>query len=130
MSFLLRPADGETGTAARPGQYVSVRLGMPDGVHQLRRYSLSSDPDEEIRRITVKRATGAAGESDGEVSTLLHENLVEGAELSLSAPFGDVFLDEPADGTTPGRAGLGRSCSRTPAAPPSTTPCGPKRGHS
>src|SRR5579884_484416 len=42
VSFLLRPADGRPAPNARAGQYVSVRLLMPDGVHQLRQYSLSS----------------------------------------------------------------------------------------
>ena len=36
VSFLLRPADGVAAPRARAGQYVSVRVRMPDGVHQLR----------------------------------------------------------------------------------------------
>ena len=98
VSFLLRPADGRPAPRARAGQYVSVRVLMPDGIHQLRQYSLSSDPDRELRRITVKRI---AGDPDGEVSNLLHDQIREGAELTLSAPFGDVFLDGPAAGTDP-----------------------------
>jgi nitric oxide dioxygenase len=101
VSFVLRPADGEPAPRARAGQYVSVRVLMPDGVHQLRQYSLSSDPGGELRRITVKRVDGSAGTPDGEVSHLLHEQVSEGDELTLSAPFGDVFLDDPADATTP-----------------------------
>ncbi|GCB42910.1 globin domain-containing protein [Streptomyces sp. NL15-2K] len=101
VSFLLRPADGKPAPQARAGQYVSVRAPMADGVHQLRQYSLSSDPGGELRRITVKRVTGAAGEPDGEVSNLLHTQVRPGDELTLSAPFGDVFLDDPADTTTP-----------------------------
>lgn len=98
VSFLLRPADGRPAPRARAGQYVSVRVLMPDGVHQLRQYSLSSDPGRELRRITVERV---AGDPDGEVSNLLHDHVREGAELPLSAPFGDVFLDGPAAGTDP-----------------------------
>ncbi|MCD9874807.1 globin domain-containing protein [Streptomyces guryensis] len=101
VSFLLRPADGRPAPRARAGQYVSVRVLMPDGVHQLRQYSLSSDPDRELRRITVKRVAGTSGTPDGEVSHLLHDHMREGAELTLSAPFGDVFLDGPAVGTDP-----------------------------
>jgi nitric oxide dioxygenase len=101
VSLLLRPADGEPAPRARAGQYVSVRVRMADGVHQVRQYSLSSDPGDDLRRITVKRVAGTAGEPDGEVSGLLHEQVREGDELTLSAPFGDVFLDEPADATTP-----------------------------
>ncbi|MGW2380119.1 globin domain-containing protein [Streptomyces sp. NPDC001658] len=101
VSFLLRPADGQPAPQARAGQYVSVRLRMPDGVHQLRQYSLSSDPGGELRRITVKRISGASGAPDGEVSNLLHEHVHEGDDLTLSTSFGDVFLDDPADATTP-----------------------------
>ncbi|MEV6020213.1 MULTISPECIES: globin domain-containing protein [unclassified Streptomyces] len=101
VSFLLRPADGERTPRARAGQYVSVRVRMPDGVHQLRQYSLSSDSGGALRRITVKRVPGDTEGPDGEVSKLLHESVREGDELLLSAPFGDVFLDDPVDATTP-----------------------------
>ncbi|OKK09007.1 globin domain-containing protein [Streptomyces sp. CB02400] len=94
VSFLLRPADGEPAPPARAGQYVSVKLLMPDGVHQLRQYSLSSDPGDDLRRITVKRVAGADGAPDGEVSDLLHERTGTGDELMLSVPAGDVALDE------------------------------------
>ncbi|WP_190046614.1 MULTISPECIES: globin domain-containing protein [Streptomyces] len=101
VSFLLRPADGRPAPRTRAGQYVSVRVRMADGVHQLRQYSLSSEPGGDLRRITVKRVAGTAGTPDGEVSGLLHEQVREGDELALSAPFGDVFLDDPADATAP-----------------------------
>ncbi|GLW48853.1 hemin transporter [Streptomyces sp. NBRC 14336] len=101
VSFVLSPSDGEPAPPARAGQYVSVRVRMPDGVHQPRQYSLSSGPGGDLRRITVKRVTGTDGAPDGEVSTLLHSQVNEGDELTLSAPFGDVFLDDPADATTP-----------------------------
>ncbi|MFF3612020.1 globin domain-containing protein [Streptomyces sp. NPDC002580] len=101
VSFLLRPADGVPAPPARAGQYVSVRVLMTDGVHQLRQYSLSSEPDGDLRRITVKRVTGDASTPDGEVSAWLHDHVREGVELTLSTPFGDVFLDEPSDAGTP-----------------------------
>ncbi|MCX5554667.1 globin domain-containing protein [Streptomyces sp. NBC_00038] len=101
VSFLLRPADDEPSLPARAGQYVSVRVRMPDGVHQLRQYSLSSAPGDDLRRITVKRVTGEVGAPDGEVSNLLHERVCAGDELTLSAPFGDIALDDPADATAP-----------------------------
>ncbi|WP_424886903.1 globin domain-containing protein [Streptomyces sp. XH2] len=92
-SFLLRPADGAPAPRARAGQYVSVRVKMPDGVHQLRQYSLSSAPGDQTRRITIKRVHGD-GAPEGEVSNLLHRTLRAGDELTLSAPFGDVVLTD------------------------------------
>ncbi|MFI9583861.1 globin domain-containing protein [Streptomyces sp. NPDC052236] len=101
-SFLLRPADDAAPVPpARAGQYVSVRVKMPDGVRQLRQYSLSSAPGADLRRITVKRVGGLAGAPDGEVSSLLHERVRAGDELTLSAPFGDIVLDDPADAVAP-----------------------------
>ncbi|MFG3496516.1 globin domain-containing protein [Streptomyces sp. NPDC047928] len=93
VSLLLRPSDGAPAPRAKAGQYVSVRVRMPDGVHQLRQYSLSSAPGDDLRRITVKRVHGDQA-PDGEVSNLLHRTVHRGDELTLSAPFGDVVLDE------------------------------------
>ncbi|GAA3030847.1 hypothetical protein GCM10020000_04580 [Streptomyces olivoverticillatus] len=77
VSFLLRPADGLPAPRACAGQYVSVRVRMPDGVHQLRQYSLSSAPGTDLRRITVKRVHGGDA-PEGEVSNLLHRAVREG----------------------------------------------------
>lgn len=106
VSFLLRPADGLPAPRARAGQYVTVRALMPDGVHQLRQYSLSSAPGEETRRITVKGVRGE-GTPDGEVSNLLVAQVREGDELTCSAPFGDVVLDEAANPLVLASAGIG-----------------------
>ncbi|MEU6738564.1 globin domain-containing protein [Streptosporangium sandarakinum] len=106
VSFLLRPADGGPVPPARPGQYVSVEARMPDGVRQLRQYSLSGADSDGTRRITVKRVRGEGG-PDGEVSNLLHATVREGDELTLTAPFGDVALE---DGDAPlvlASAGIG-----------------------
>ncbi|MFF4563697.1 globin domain-containing protein [Streptomyces sp. NPDC001435] len=94
VSFLLRPADGSPVPTSRAGQYVSVRVEMPDGIHQLRQYSLSGAPDGELRRITVKRVESVAEAPEGEVSNQLHRTVKTGDELTLSEPFGDVVLDD------------------------------------
>jgi nitric oxide dioxygenase len=94
VSFLLSPADEDPAPAARAGQYVSVRVKMPDGIHQVRQYSLSGAPGDRVRRITVKRVASVADTPEGEVSSQLHRTVRVGDELTLSAPFGDVVLDE------------------------------------
>ncbi|WP_030546876.1 globin domain-containing protein [Streptomyces albus] len=93
VSFVLRPADGEPAPEARAGQYVSVSMVMPDGVRQLRQYTLSSAPGEDERRITVKRVDGEDA-PDGEMSSLLHSTVRVGDELELSPPFGDIALED------------------------------------
>ncbi|WP_055554987.1 globin domain-containing protein [Streptomyces sp. NBRC 110028] len=94
VSFVLYPADDEPVPPAKAGQYVSVRVRMPDGVHQLRQYSLSGAPCQKMRRITVKRVASVAEAPEGEVSHHLHRTVQAGDELTLSAPFGDVVLDD------------------------------------
>ncbi|MER6126900.1 globin domain-containing protein [Streptomyces sp. NPDC001795] len=93
-SFLLRPADDGPLPRARADQYVSVRVLMPDGIHQTRPYTLSNAPGDRLRRITVNRVASVADAPEGEVSNQLHRTVRVGDELTLSAPFGDVVLDD------------------------------------
>ncbi len=102
-TFLVRPLDGRPLPAARPGQYVSVRVALADGARQIRQYSLSGHPDGALQ-FSVKRV---AGEPAGEVSHHLHDHVDVGDELLVSVPFGDVTLD---DGDSPvllASAGIG-----------------------
>ncbi len=120
VTFMLRPADGGPIPPFQPGQYVSVGVRLPDGARQIRQYSLSCAPGGEEYSISVKRVLSGAngsrstgfqpsseGEVDvispdlseptpveGEVSNWLHANVGEGDVLAVSAPFGDVVLDE------------------------------------
>ncbi|AUI51130.1 globin domain-containing protein [Arthrobacter crystallopoietes] len=102
MTFVLEPADDTPVTVARPGQFVSVKVQLPDGLRQVRQYSLSADVDSTDRRVfTTKLDDG------GEVSPVLHRNVQVGDVLKLSNPYGDVTLDE---GDTPvvfATAGIG-----------------------
>ncbi|MFC7978203.1 globin domain-containing protein [Streptomyces cinereoruber] len=91
VSFVLRPADGSPTASFRPGQYVSVRVALPDGARQIRQYSLSSAPGRPQWRITVKRVDG---DPAGEVSSWLHARAREGDVVEVSAPFGDLVLPE------------------------------------
>ncbi|WP_339205461.1 NO-inducible flavohemoprotein [Paenibacillus sp. FSL K6-3182] len=93
-SFYLVPEDGESIASFEPGQYVSVKI-KKDGVErtQIRQYSLSDAPGMPYYRITVKREDAYLDRSAGEVSTYLHQHIVEGATLWLSAPAGDFILN-------------------------------------
>ncbi|MEV5478872.1 globin domain-containing protein [Streptomyces sp. NPDC007148] len=91
-TFQLRPADGDPVPDFRPGQYVSVRVELPDGARQIRQYSLSAAPGSPLRQFSVKRVSGGAA-PDGEVSAHLHAHVREGDALELSAPYGDLVLD-------------------------------------
>ncbi|TDQ45530.1 globin domain-containing protein [Actinorugispora endophytica] len=95
-SFTLRPVGGGPVPPVRPGQFVSVRTSMSDGVRQARQYSVSGGGDGRLR-ITVKRVD-EDGAPAGEMSTLLHTAVAPGDTLALSLPAGDVTL---ADGDHP-----------------------------
>lgn len=56
----LRPADGRPAAPFRAGQYVSVRVELPDGARQIRQYSLTGAFEGDERIIAVKRVPGPA----------------------------------------------------------------------
>jgi ferredoxin-NADP reductase/MOSC domain-containing protein YiiM/ferredoxin len=88
ISIHLDDPDGAPLPAARPGQYLTLRV-QPDE-HQrplLRNYSLSGRPDAGDYRITVKREHGGA------VSGYLHTRLAVGDQLDVAAPRGTFILD-------------------------------------
>jgi nitric oxide dioxygenase len=88
-TFVLEPADDTPVTPAVPGQFVSVKVTLPDGLRQCRQYSLSADAGSTSRRVfTTKRDDG------GEVSPVLHRDVQVGEVLELSNPYGDVTLDD------------------------------------
>ncbi|MEU8570494.1 globin domain-containing protein [Streptomyces pathocidini] len=103
VTFLAAPADGAPVPAAKPGQYVSVRVQLPDGAGQIRQYSLSGQPDGALQ-FSVKRTVGTPS---GEVSNHLHDHVTAGSQLELSAPFGDVTLAEGEGPVLLASAGIG-----------------------
>ncbi|MGW2459475.1 globin domain-containing protein [Streptomyces sp. NPDC001761] len=108
VSLVLGPADGGPVRPFKPGQYVSVRVELPDGARQIRQYSLSTAPGRDTWRITVKRERSAEGTvPDGEVSSWLHANAKEGYVLDVSLPAGDLILPDAATPLLLASAGIG-----------------------
>ncbi|ARP69939.1 hemin transporter [Streptomyces pluripotens] len=95
-TFRLRPADGGPVAGFRAGQYVSVRVPLPDGARQIRQYSLSEAPGGAERQFSVKRVHGGPS-PDGEVSNHLHAHVRAGDVLELSEPYGDLVVDAGPD---------------------------------
>ncbi|MBD0324361.1 MAG: hemin transporter [Aldersonia sp.] len=103
VSFVLSAPDDSPLPKAVPGQYISVAVRLPDGARQIRQYSLTRAPGQNRWGITVKaipsgRTADGVDTPPGEVSHYLHHNLFEGDEVTVSAPFGEVVLD---DSTSP-----------------------------
>jgi len=74
--------------AARPGQYLTLRVQPDEGQRALlRNYSLSGPPGADYYRVTVKRERGGA------VSGYLHTRLAVGDRVEIAAPRGTFILD-------------------------------------
>ncbi|WP_394768096.1 MOSC domain-containing protein [Lacisediminihabitans sp.] len=84
-SFHLTDGTGAAVPAARPGQYLTLRLAGDSGV---RSYSISGRPDDATYRVTVKR------EEHGSVSAFLHDRVSVGTVVEVAAPRGEFVLDD------------------------------------
>ncbi|MDY7543755.1 MULTISPECIES: globin domain-containing protein [unclassified Cryobacterium] len=100
VTFTLEPADDTPVSPALPGQYVSVTVRMPDGIHQVRQYSLSAGTAT-TRVFTTKL------DANGEVSPALHRDVQVGDTLILSVPCGDITLDRGDGPLVLASAGIG-----------------------
>lgn len=90
-SFVLRPVDDGAVVRQRPGQYLTLWLDGP-GEHSLKRnYSISSAPNGETYRISVKR------EPRGIASNWLHDEVETGTTLKVSVPAGEFFLADTSE---------------------------------
>ncbi|MBM7830541.1 nitric oxide dioxygenase [Agromyces cerinus] len=102
VTFRLTPADSTPVTRATPGQYVSVRVRLADGLRQARQYSLSDNVDSLSERVfTTKLDEG------GEVSPHLHGSVDVGDVVELSNPYGDIELDDSDAPIVLATAGIG-----------------------
>ena len=112
VSFVLGTTDGSPLPDARPGQYVSVQVTLPDGARQIRQYSLTHATEVSEWGISVKALPDRRGDDGatlpaGEVSNFLHRELFEGDEIRVSAPFGDLVLQDSDDPLVLISAGIG-----------------------
>lgn len=86
-SFYLKADDGHMPTY-KAGQFLPIQVEI-DGTPQMRRYTLSGNPDKEGEyRLTIKR------ESEGLVSNHFHSQIQEGDTIKAMPPFGKFFLED------------------------------------
>lgn len=91
-SFYLEPSDGGDLPKYEAGQYISVRVLVDElGLKQPRQYTLSTSPQDNYLRISVKREDQKGDLVSGWVSNTLH-GLEIGSEIEVSAPTGNFFL--------------------------------------
>lgn len=116
VSFVLGTPDCSPLPPARPGQYVSVAVRLPDGARQIRQYSITqvAEPGDlghsafgiSVKAVPARRVDDVI-EPAGEVSNFLHGNLFEGDEVSVSAPFGELTLTDGESPLVLASAGIG-----------------------
>jgi nitric oxide dioxygenase len=83
VSFYFTPKDGKPILGYEPGQFLGLYHKAADGKITRRNYSLSSSPNPNHYRITVKK------ESEGFFSNHLHNTMKEGDSLFFFPPSGD-----------------------------------------
>ncbi|WP_244140323.1 globin domain-containing protein [Pantoea agglomerans] len=108
-SFYLVPKDKKPLPVYKPGQYITVRVTVPElGIKQPRQYSLSDSPGGKYLRISVKREDSRAeNQNPGYVSSTLHNVIGEGDTIEVSAPTGNFFLVNPDRNNVLISAGIG-----------------------
>ena len=102
FSLFLTSGDGKPLTAARPGQFVVLRVRTgADSPPLLRSYSLSDGPSTDHYRVTVKE------ELHGAVSGYLKRKVQAGDLLDVTAPRGNFILQPNDDPVVLLSAGVG-----------------------
>lgn len=87
-SFYFKPAENQALLPFEAGQYLTLKLPSDvDGSTMIRTYTVSSAPNEDHYRISVKR------EPKGRVSGLIHDTLSVGDVVEAKYPSGDFYID-------------------------------------
>jgi ferredoxin-NADP reductase/MOSC domain-containing protein YiiM len=98
-SVYLASPDDRPLPAAKPGQYLTLRVPEAGQPAPVRSYSLSGTPGGAVYRISVKR--------EGVVSDYLHTKLRPGDSLEAAAPRGEFVLEPGTDPVALISAGVG-----------------------
>lgn len=92
-SFYLKAKDNKELADYKTGQYLTVRVTIPNETYmQIRHYTISAAPGTDTYRISVKKETDCT--PNGKVSTYLHDLVHVGDTIEASAPSGTFILEE------------------------------------
>lgn len=101
LSLRMASTDGHRLPAARPGQFVAVRLDVAGSGPVVRSYSLSGAPGDGRYRVSIKR------ETHGVVSTYVNSHPLVDETVEVAAPRGGFTLQDGDDPVLLISAGIG-----------------------
>ena len=96
-SFYFQPVDGEKLPDFKPGQFLTIKLDIPEHDRAvIRTYSLSDySKSQDYYRLSIKRE-GSPKDLDvppGVASNFMHDRICEGSIISCKPPNGKFFID-------------------------------------
>ena len=96
-SFYFKPVDGGKIASFKPGQYLTIKLDVPEQSKPvIRTYSLSDYPQsQDYYRLSIKRE-GAPKDLDvppGVASGFMHDRISEGSVIPCKPPSGKFYLE-------------------------------------
>jgi uncharacterized protein len=95
-SFYLKPQDGGEIPHFKPGQFLTIKLDLPERQQPvIRTYSLSDYTDGDYYRISIKRENTPKDLDvpPGIASNFMHDRIHEGSAIAIKPPSGKFFLD-------------------------------------
>ena len=96
-SFYFKPVDGEEIPDFKPGQYLTIKLDIPEQSRPvIRTYSLSDYPQsKDYYRLSIKRelAPKDLDVPPGVASNFMHDRISEGSVIPCKPPSGKFYLE-------------------------------------
>ncbi|MEM6613320.1 MAG: 2Fe-2S iron-sulfur cluster-binding protein [Cyanobacteria bacterium P01_C01_bin.72] len=96
-SFYFQPVDGREIPQFKPGQYLTIKLDVPDRDRPvIRTYSLSDYPESlDYYRLSIKREGSPKGLDvpPGVASNFMHDQIKEGSIIPCKPPNGKFYLE-------------------------------------
>ena len=95
-SFYLQPVDGAEIPDYKPGQYLTIKLDVPEQSRPvIRTYSLSDYPEaKDYYRLSIKRESSPSQNvPPGVASNFMHDRISEGSIIPCKPPKGKFYLE-------------------------------------
>ena len=95
-SFYLQPVDGAEIPNYKPGQYLTIKLDVPEQSRPvIRTYSLSDYPEaKDYYRLSIKREGSPSQDvPPGVASNFMHDRISEGSIIPCKPPKGKFYLE-------------------------------------